>query len=87
MLGFFLAIVVRGMAEETVYRITKETVESLKAWRKSNPTTSKMTVKAMLEEMPAPVHPGAMTYSQASGLRPTVRPEQEGWFYRKGGER
>ena len=74
-LGVKMSLIVScGMPEETVYRVTKETVESLKALKKNNPTASKMTAKDMLEEMPTPVHPGAMTYYQESGLRPSVRP-------------
>ena len=74
-LGVKMSLIVScGLPEDTVYRVTKETVEGLITLAKNNPTAPQMTVKAMLAEMPAPVHRGAMRYYRESGLRPSVRP-------------
>lgn len=63
-----------GIPDQTVYIIAKETFENLEPFAKRHPTASMMTGKAMIEGLPAPVHPGAMKYYKESGMDPVLRP-------------
>jgi hypothetical protein len=57
-----------------VYIVAKETFENFEPFEKRHPTASMMTRKAMIEDLPAPVHPGAMKYYKESGMDARLRP-------------
>jgi TRAP transporter TAXI family solute receptor len=59
---------------KTVYIVTKETFENIDPFGKRHPTASMMTQKEMIEDMPAPVHPGAMKYYKESEMDTMLRP-------------
>jgi len=63
-----------GIPDKTVYIVTKETFENSEAFKKRYPSASMMTGKAMIEGLPAPVHPGAMKYYEESGMDAMLRP-------------
>jgi TRAP transporter TAXI family solute receptor len=54
--------------EEVVYAITKEIFENFDDFKKLLPIYSSLTKKSMLEELSAPIHPGAMKYYKEVGL-------------------
>ncbi len=60
--------------DKTVYIVTKETFENFEPFEKRHPAASMMTKKAMIEGLPAPVHPGALKYYKESGLDAMLRP-------------
>ncbi|MDX2441803.1 MAG: TAXI family TRAP transporter solute-binding subunit [Desulfobacterales bacterium] len=58
----------------TVYILTKEAFENFESFKKKHPASSMIARKAMLEGLPAPVHPGAMTYYKESEMDALLRP-------------
>ena len=54
--------------DDVVYGITKEIFENLDAFRKLHPAYARLTPKAMLDGLSAPLHPGAEKYFREVGL-------------------
>jgi TRAP transporter TAXI family solute receptor len=74
-LGVKMSIVTScGMPDKTVHTIAKETFENFGPFEKKHLTASMMTKVAMIDGLPAPVHPGAMKYYKESGMDPLLRP-------------
>jgi TRAP transporter TAXI family solute receptor len=55
--------------DETVYAITKEVFDNFEEFKKCYPAFAMLTKTAMLEDLSAPIHPGAMKYYKQAGLR------------------
>ncbi|TYC65669.1 TAXI family TRAP transporter solute-binding subunit [Stappia sp. BW2] len=65
------------MPEEIVRTLVKAVFENFESFKRLHPALSRLTEKDLVAyKMPAPLHPGALTYFQEKGLVPATAPAQ-----------
>ena len=54
--------------DNVVYAVTKEVFDNFESFKKLHPAYKVLTKQNMLEDMSAPIHPGALKYYKEAGL-------------------